>query len=97
MKRSASPSALALALVLCLGFASPALAAEEDNDPAEMAREGIERFMGALELFIDAIPLYEAPFINEHGDIIIRRKRKDGADPEDEGEKEKDGMEETRT
>ena len=96
MKRRAS--ALALALIVC--FAPPALAAEEeDRAPAEMAREGIERFMRALEMFIEAIPQYEAPIINENGDIIIRRKRKKA--PEQEPDKDKDkgkeGMEETRT
>jgi hypothetical protein len=42
-----------------------------------MAKEAIEQLMRALELMIESIPQYEIPEINEHGDIIIRRKRRD--------------------
>jgi len=49
---------------------------QDDRERAEdMAREGMERIMRALEMFMDSIPQYELPEVNEHGDIIIRRKR----------------------
>ena len=48
----------------------------------ELTREGIERLMLALEAFIDMIPQYEMPEINENGDIIIRRKRQEDPAPE---------------
>jgi hypothetical protein len=46
----------------------------QQKAPEELAREGIEKLMRALELLIQDIPQYEMPVINENGDIIIRRK-----------------------
>ena len=40
----------------------------------EMAREGMERILRALNMLMDSIPQYELPEVNENGDIIIRRK-----------------------
>lgn len=40
----------------------------------EMARQGMERILRALNLLMDSIPQYELPEVNEKGDIIIRRK-----------------------
>ncbi len=72
------------ALLICFALAlvgpPPALAAEEappsGPDIETLTRDGIDRLMRALEAFIDMIPQYEMPEINEQGDIIIRRKRK---------------------
>ncbi len=66
-------------LALALSAGAPAAArADEPNERERverMAREAIEQLMRALELMIESIPQYEMPEINEHGDIIIRRKR----------------------
>lgn len=39
----------------------------------EMAREGVQRLMDALETFLSAIPQYGVPRIEENGDIVIPR------------------------
>ena len=89
---------LSAALTLAPPLVAPgamSVAAEEtyeSEDPSELAREGIERLMQALEALIQSIPQYEMPEINENGDIIIRRKRTPPG--EDEGAPETDS---TRT
>jgi hypothetical protein len=65
-----------VALVLA-GPAAPAVAQTDERGqktPDELAIEGIDRLMRALELLIQSIPQFEAPIINENGDIIIRRR-----------------------
>lgn len=71
MKRS-----LAAGIISVFAFTSaPALAApEEQKDPQTLASEGMQSLLKAMELMLLAIPQYEAPFVNENGDIIIRRK-----------------------
>jgi hypothetical protein len=64
-------------MAICLGFSVPALAQSNESKPEELATEGISKLMDALGAFIKSIPQYEAPEINENGDIIIRRKRPD--------------------
>ena len=54
--------------------------------PGELAREGVARLLQALEVFIEMIPQYEMPELNENGDIIIRRKRDRGEEPAAEPE-----------
>ena len=78
--------ALFLSLALASAGPSPVLADEHGDGPGagEMAREGIERLLRALEAIIDMIPQYEMPEINEDGDIIIRRKRDPEPPPEDD-------------
>jgi len=83
---------LSAALILALPVAAPdatsvaaADEAYESEDPGELAREGIEQLMRALEALIHSIPQYELPEINENGDIIIRRKRRGEPVPEDGG------------
>lgn len=84
------PNALRAGLVfLSLAVAHP-VAANDGRDPGkateealrehaeeaeEALREGAEKVMRSLELMFRSIPQYEMPEINEHGDIIIRRKR----------------------
>jgi hypothetical protein len=63
----------AVAISLCA--ASPALGVQQRDDPEALAREGLGKIVRALELMLQSIPQYETPEINEHGDIIIRRKR----------------------
>lgn len=65
-------------------FAPPALADEKTDDPEIMALQGITKLMDALGAFIASIPQYEAPTMNENGDIIIRRKNPDKDDAERE-------------
>lgn len=56
--------------------AAPTQAIAQDvGDAEKVAREGVERLMRALDLLMGSIPQFEAPEINEDGDIIIRRKR----------------------
>jgi hypothetical protein len=66
---------LAIALVASPTQAISAQDQEDRGRAEDMAREGMERIMRALELFMDSIPQYELPEVNEHGDIIIKRKR----------------------
>ncbi len=83
-------------VLLAIALAAPPSRAvwaqdREDRGRAEeMAREGMERIMRALELFMESIPQYELPEVNDRGDIIIKRKR-DFEDPKPkEPEKEPD-------
>ena len=77
--------AAALLLGLALGGPPPVLAADEPpaEKPEELAREGMERMLKALELMIEMIPQYEMPEVTEEGDIIIRRKRRKSEPPPD--------------
>ena len=90
MKRWLSALGVSAALVL----AEPAAAEgpPESEDPGVLARDGIERLMRALDAFIDMIPQYEMPEINENGDIIIRRKRSTPPKPDDD-----QGLDQTQT
>jgi len=65
--------ALALALPLVLPLSGTPVAAQDRQAPDEVAREGLEKLMRAMELFLGTIPLYEAPEVLPNGDIIIRR------------------------
>ncbi len=61
-------------------------AAGDDSSVQEqaegLAREAMEQLMRSLKMFMQSIPQYELPEINENGDIIIRRKRwPEGDDP----------------
>jgi hypothetical protein len=47
------------------------------DEPSDLAREGLERMMRALRLLVESIPQYELPEVLDNGDIIIRRKRGD--------------------
>lgn len=83
--RRAAP---ALALILSLA-AYPALAqepgaeGETQQSPEELAIEGLDTLMRALELMLLQIPQYEMPEMNERGDIIIRRKNPPQTAPEE--------------
>ena len=76
--------ALVLSVVVPVSLTAPATAEEEYRDgtpeasPGELAAEAMEKLMKALDLLIGSIPQYEAPYVNENGDIIIRRKHGDG-------------------
>jgi len=72
----------------------PALAAGAgEEEPGELAREGMERMLRAIELMIEMIPQYELPEVMENGDIIIRRKNP----PSKDDVEEEPEVDETRT
>ena len=81
---------IAFILIALLGLAVPNLAAAQDpqETPGELAVEGMERLLRAIELIIEMIPQYDAPEVLPNGDIIIRRKNptepRDDEEPEDE-------------
>ena len=58
---------------------------QEGETPGELAREGMERLVRAIELMLEMIPQYEAPEVLPNGDIIIRRKNpsEDAEEPSD--------------
>jgi hypothetical protein len=89
-------AAVGLSLALALAAPAPLSAGDEleSEHPGELARDGMERLMRALEAFIDMIPTYEMPVINENGDIIIRRKRDSDTSREPGGDED---LDQTRT
>lgn len=80
MKRLTAPLAVVLLLAGAAAPAfAPALADDSDRKRAEeMAKQGIQNLLQAMELLLQTIPQYEMPVIDENGDIIIRRKRPKG-------------------
>ena len=82
MRKRLVPAVLLLGLALA---GPPALAAgqPQEDTPEELAREGMDRLLKALELFIEMIPQYEMPEVTDDGDIIIRRKRRKSTPPPD--------------
>jgi hypothetical protein len=69
---------LATALTLALAV-QPAAAQDNESEggPGEMAREGVEQLMNAIETFVHSLPMYGAPRIDEEGNIVIPRLDKD--------------------
>jgi hypothetical protein len=66
----------AMALPLT-GYLAPALAQSDEpsqQTPDELAVEGVNKLMQALQLLIQQLPQFEPPVIDENGDIIIRRR-----------------------
>src|SRR5690625_1843884 len=83
--------AVGLGLGLLLGSALPATsswAAQEeptqprgDPPPEELARDGVELLLRALQGFLEALPSYGLPFLDEEGNIIIPRLDPSPLDP----------------
>ncbi len=73
-------------LAVLLLVSAPVLAEEEGNTPTpeSEALAGIERVMRALELLFQSIPQFEAPYMNDDGDIVIPRKRVPADEPPEE-------------
>ena len=71
MRRQLATALIAVAVLTGV----PAYAADQQKkSPEELANEGLQSLLQAMEMLLKAIPQYEAPYVNEHGDIIIRRK-----------------------
>lgn len=72
--------AIPLILLAIFMAASPARAEDPKtplpnwDESQEMLEDGAKRVIGALQLFLSAIPQYEMPEILPNGDILIRRK-----------------------
>ena len=69
-------SLIGLALLLAFAVATPAQGHDPDyrkEDPRDLALQGFEQIMRALDGFVRSIPQYAVPEITEDGDIIIRR------------------------
>ena len=65
----------AVSIALLTLTAAPAWAApQDDKDPQALASDGIQSLLKAMEMMLMSIPQYETPYVNENGDIIIRRK-----------------------
>lgn len=47
----------------------------DSQSPSELVREGMTKMLEAFDKFVDSVPRYELPQINENGDIILRRKQ----------------------
>jgi len=61
-------------LVLCAGQA--VRADEQDNDwqnQFNFRLEGLDKLMQGMDDLLQSIPRYQAPIIDDNGDIIIRR------------------------
>lgn len=98
MKKSLRPVAAA-GVILALGplSAGPLLAQSPapslaqsgspesgEETPSELAKEGLDRMLRAIELMIEMIPQYDLPEVLPNGDILIRRKNPSSPDsPED--------------
>lgn len=76
MRSVLAATALAAALVLAQPIAVPAQD-DQDTSPEELTAEAVDRLLRALDLLLGSIPQYEAPYVNENGDIIIKRKHPD--------------------
>lgn len=94
----AGVAAFLLACTLSLPAAHAADGTDNDS-PESLARDGIQKVLDALELFLGSIPQYSSPEILDNGDIIIRRKHGSPApeDDADEERKEPPALEKTRT
>lgn len=93
--RAKLPLALPLLAALLVGVPTEAPAHEPSTEPPstrgaeELAREAVRNLLEAFEMLLESVPQYEAPEINEDGDIIIRRRYPEGdrtPRPDDDGE-----------
>ena len=77
-------SSIGLVLPILIGLLAPANGAlgqsneqnhRQQQGAEDLAREGVDKLLKALEQLLKAVPQYEPPIVNQNGDIIIRRKR----------------------
>ncbi|WP_325553149.1 hypothetical protein [Hypericibacter adhaerens] len=78
---SAFLAAAALPLAGYVGTAQAQGDEPSQQTPDQLAVEGVNRLMQALQLLIQQIPQYDAPVIDENGNIIIRRRHDDAPIP----------------
>lgn len=72
MKHTLAAGMIALmALTAAPAWAGP----PQEKDPHALASDGIQSLLKAMEMMLLAIPQYDTPYVNENGDIIIRRKK----------------------
>jgi hypothetical protein len=64
---------LSTALLLAGPATTRADDAEKDWRDYEFRIEGLDKLMQGMDEFLRSIPRFETPFIDENGDIIIRR------------------------
>ena len=64
-----------LSMALVLGGPAAGLAEEQGEDwrNFDFRIEGLDKLMQGMDEFLRSIPRFEAPYIDENGDIIIRR------------------------
>lgn len=73
---------IGVVLALLVGLLGPWHGARGQSDlengpqkrAEDLAREGMDKLLKALEQLLQAVPQYEPPIVNKNGDIIIRRK-----------------------
>jgi hypothetical protein len=92
---SAVAAAAMLALVTVSG---PAMAqsggggeGRQEGSPEDLAREGAERLLRALEGLLHAIPQYGMPRVEENGDIVIPRLNPPDQDENGESDGDQEG------
>jgi len=74
------------ALLLLTAIALPALAeapppADDPRRPGQIAREGVDNMLRALDKFVAELPRYGLPEITAQGDILIPRKNPESRSP----------------
>lgn len=78
--------ALTFAVLLPFGAVSGIAQAEDTQSPEAMVRDGLDKVMAAISLFVESIPMYEPPEVLPNGDIIIRRVHPDNGEPDNQRE-----------
>ena len=85
MRMAPNRTALRIAVAAAV-LAVPLIARADPPPPGEEAlrrleeaerslRDGLTKALDSIGLLLQSLPRYEAPIINEDGDIIIRRQR----------------------
>src|SRR4051812_5590386 len=64
-----------LATVIAVAGTAPAALAQDStlNNAQQEAVEGLSKLLNALDMFVKAVPQFEAPEVLPNGDIILRR------------------------
>lgn len=77
LRRRRAATVLAASCAALLAVAQPAAGQTDDppgESPGDLTAEAVDKLLRALDLLLGSIPQYETPYVNENGDIIIRRK-----------------------
>ncbi len=73
-------AAIAVSLAVTPVFGQqPPPATSDKHHIEEAIRKSVEKILRALEGLVLSVPLYEMPEIQDNGDIIIRRKKREPA------------------